>query len=401
MKFLITGAEMGNKGAQSMFFISISELRDRFYDCEIFYGAWDNYDVSNLRVHRLSISLVSLNMIFKRMSITRLIIRIIKDFVKLVVGKSDDFLHYNDLKKVMPEIDAIIDVSGFLMGKKWSIDAQERWLDYIRLAKQYNIPIYYMPQSFGPFGYDKEEKYAQLYRDMKDLMPYASVIFAREDEGELALKEEFSLKNVVRSEDLVLQNKAIKLENVFKNVPQISVPELPSKKCVGIVPNQQCFNYGNINKIIELYRQIIIKLVSDGYDVVIFHHSKDDQKICVMLKNIFPNERVYLEKKEFSCIEYDTYVRKFDFIICSRFHGLVHAYRNGVPGIALGWAIKYNELTQLMDQVGYSFNITEDIKINDVLESIEKMENNFEVEKKRIKKRIQQIQQNNCFDVIH
>ena len=138
----------------------------------------------------------------------------------------------------------------------------------------------------------------------------------------------------------------------------------------------------------------------DGYYVVIFHHSQDDQEICIMLKKLFPNENLHLEKRNFSCIEYDEYVRKFDFIICSRFHGLVHAYRNNIPGIALGWAVKYKELTQLMGQINYSFDITENIRNKDVLEAIEKMENSYLIEKEIIERKLEQIQENNCFEIL-
>ena len=48
MKILIVGANFNNKGAQSMLFITMDELKKRFPDCEIFFGSLgENIDLSN------------------------------------------------------------------------------------------------------------------------------------------------------------------------------------------------------------------------------------------------------------------------------------------------------------------------------------------------------------------
>ena len=83
-----------------------------------------------------------------------------------------------------------------------------------------------------------------------------------------------------------------------------------------------------------------------------------------MIKNLFPsdnnNNNIILIDKEFSCLEYNEFVKKFNFLICSRFHGLVHAYKNIVPCIALGWAVKYRELAENLGQQNYIFDITDE-----------------------------------------
>ena len=38
MKVLITGANFNNKGAQSMLFVTVDEIRKRIPDCEIYFG---------------------------------------------------------------------------------------------------------------------------------------------------------------------------------------------------------------------------------------------------------------------------------------------------------------------------------------------------------------------------
>ena len=42
---LITGANFGNKGAQSMLFITVDELRKKYGDCKIWFSS---YEISRL-----------------------------------------------------------------------------------------------------------------------------------------------------------------------------------------------------------------------------------------------------------------------------------------------------------------------------------------------------------------
>ena len=59
---------------------------------------------------------------------------------------------------------------------------------------------------------------------------------------------------------------------------------------------------------------------------------------------------------EFYRCSYEDYYaqnRYFDFVICSRYHGCVHAYKNLIPGLILGSTIRYKELAKLMNQEKY------------------------------------------------
>ncbi|MCI9142704.1 MAG: hypothetical protein HFH87_08790, partial [Lachnospiraceae bacterium] len=53
--YLITGAQFGNKGAQSMLFVAVSELRRKYPDCDIYYlpiDTMENYPDSIVRRYR-------------------------------------------------------------------------------------------------------------------------------------------------------------------------------------------------------------------------------------------------------------------------------------------------------------------------------------------------------------
>ena len=89
-----------------------------------------------------------------------------------------------------------------------------------------------MPQSFGPFKtFDKS-----LLKRTKKALEYASTIYARERQGYDLLIEKFKLKNVKISYDLVLNNKSVDLNSVYKNIP-MSCDFNVKTNSIAIIPN--------------------------------------------------------------------------------------------------------------------------------------------------------------------
>ncbi|MBQ7674700.1 MAG: polysaccharide pyruvyl transferase family protein [Alphaproteobacteria bacterium] len=406
MNILITGAQLSNKGAESMLYITTDEMMKRFPNSTVYFATTKSFDESKYKFKKLNCSLASVYISLDvKKNFFKIIKAISKDIIKFLIGRSVELNRYLDLKKTIEDIDMILDVSGFNLGKQWSKSAHELYLSRIKLAKKYNIPMFLMPQSFGPFDYDADMD--GIKEEMAELLRYPQIIFAREKSGYDELIDTFTLNNVRLSNDLVLQNDGIDLKNIFNKEPVIDIPKITknedcNNKIVGIVPNAQCFNHGDKSHNLEIYRAIITQLLKEDSDIVLFRHSKEDITICKMIKEMFRDEtRVNIEEKEFSCIEYDKYVKQFSFIICSRFHGIVHAYRNGIPCIALGWAIKYASLTECVNQAEYSFDITAGkSNIKEIVEAVKNMETEYKNNRDIIKRNVKRIQQENCFDAI-
>ena len=152
----------------------------------------------------------------------------------------------------------------------------------------------------------------------------------------------------------------------------------------------------------QMYKEITSYILQAGKTVYIFRHSREDFPICEMIAEQFQsNKNVVLLDNEFSCLEYDEFVKKFDFVICSRFHGCVHAYRNYIPCILLGWAIKYQELAENVGQGQYAFDITSrDFSPDKVIAATENLIANLNAEAGIIKEHVVEIQKHNCFDQI-
>src|SRR5690625_7730019 len=102
---------------------------------------------------------------------------------------------------------------------------------------------------------------------------------------------------------------------------------------------------------LKIYKKIIEVLIGKGVNVYLIRHSYEDIEACILIKELFENEeKVVLVSEEFSCIDYDELVVKFNYLIASRYHSIIHAYKNNIPCISLGWATKYYELLSLFEQ---------------------------------------------------
>lgn len=399
--FMITGANFRNKGAQAMLFVTVSELRQRYPDCEIFFATGEDLNVDEYQFktikYKYRLKQIALGGF---MGIRQLFTSILADLAKIVIRYPEKKGGYFTLKKMLPQMDLIIDISGFSLGDQWNRQGQEEYLDNIRLAKKYGVKMVLMPQSFGPFHYDSDQQ--ALHEEIRELLQYPSVVYAREQEGAKLLKEYYHLKNVRQSPDLVLQNKKIDIDKVFVGEPVINIPDDILPDSVAIVPNKKCFQHGEKETLLSLYQKLIEMLLHSSREVYLLRHSNEDLSVCEMIKELFlDNQHVHLLENDFSCLAFDVVIRKFQFTIVSRFHGAVHSYKNCVPCIILGWAVKYQELASYMNQESYAFDIrTNNIKDAEILKYTAQMMENYQNEKIQIQKGLAQIQQSNCFNIL-
>lgn len=311
-------------------------------------------------------------------------------------------IHPKRYHEIMSNTEALIDISGYALGSDWSWKTNLFFLKTRLIdAKMYNIPVYLMPQSFGPFDF-KGIFSRIIMLGLKHFLPYARLIMARENAGKTILTQSFGLKNVIKTNDLVLQNKGINIDNVFRDNHLLQVPEITSQKSVAIIPNMNNERNSRINDMMRIYQLLIPKLIHSGFKVYILHHSSEDAVICKNIKERFFNDEEHVEVilRELDCLEFDVFVSKMDFIVASRYHAIVHAFRRSVPALVIGWAVKYYELLKLTGQKPYHFDSREPIKEEAVCNALEKMISNYKNESKKIRKVVDEVQKENVFDYI-
>lgn len=401
MKYLILGGNFTNKGAQSMLFVTLEEVSKRDENAEFFLETNRNTKQIeknfNFRIVPINYR-TQLFILGGWKGLKSLIMVMVKNLILFIRRRKEEIINPFYAMNMVKGMDCMIDISGYHLGDCFSDISNEYFLNYIELSDKLNIPIYLMPQSIGPFQFSNEK----LLEKVKATLPRAKMIMVREQEGYDALRQ-MGVKNVICCDDLVLQTEEMKTEHVYRNIPEFHIPEIEKGNNVGIVPNIQCLKRGNERDILSVYFFIIEQLISQGKHVYVFSHSSEDMQFCRKIKSLFEErDEVKIISQDMSCFEYDKFVRQFDYIIVSRYHALVHAYRNDIPCIVLGWARKYIELTQRMEQMQYVFNLTRLDRANKkrIFDSVIYMEQSWKKEKEIIHTNLKKIQKDNCFDFV-
>ena len=391
---ILLGGQLFNKGAQAMTFITVDEIKKRFPDHNIILISSkdykredvekDNYKFDIMPEPRLRFlffaGLTNKIHVLKKVSVT--------DNNKTII----DTLHNTEY---------VLDISGYRLGSDWGCDLSIYYCLQVMLSHMCGAKVYLMPQSFGPFLY-KGRKAKLTNRLILKCLPYAELIMAREIEGYNLLRRKYKLKNVIKTYDMVLQNEGVDISNIYHIKPQFNLPEI-SCDSIAIIPNSKLLKYGSLNEIDNIYDSIIDTLHLYNKKVYFLFHSSEDREICINLYEKYKKsfDDIYFIDVDLSCLEFDRVVAKFDFVVASRYHSIVHAYRNSVPAIVLGWAIKYKELMKIFNQTEYHFNVRESFDIACVKDAVIHMISDNNIEKEKIKRRLNKVREINVFDYIN
>lgn len=391
---LITGGELYNKGAQSMLFVTVNELSLRFPKHKIVVLSSRDYKRSEEELNQYRFKILP-----DTMKIRFYLSGGLYKFISQIRGIDNEQI--KNLEKIFTKSEYVVDISGYALGSDWGFWHSLFYLLKIKTAKRFSINTYILPQSFGPFNYKGIQNIILKYFISKYLK-YPSVIYTREKEGYNLLSKHYKLNNIKMSSDLVLMNKGIDTKKVYRtNIANKMNSQEIALNSIAIIPNVKCFKFGNKEDVLTLYEYAINALLSKNKKIYLIRHSFEDIEACQDIKEKFKiNENVVLLSNDISCIEFDEIISKFEFALASRYHSIIHAYKNGTPCIALGWATKYKELLSNFGQNKYIFDVRKPIDMNKFGEALNNITNNFNEESKMILEKLQAIQKNDIFDNI-
>lgn len=373
---IIFNGKFFNEGAQAMSLIAIDQLKKRFPEKKIFHFSNNITDIEkNLKEkkkYKISIVLWTLDLKFV----------ILRSLYKNIFKTSEFTNGRNKLLSIIRNASFIIDLSGFALSSQRGAYICRSYLLNLIIAKKFSIPIYLFPQSFGPFNFSLKDK-LYLYPLLKWYLKYPNKIFPREKEG-LSYLRMFTRNNIQKSYDVVLQHEFSNLSRIFQKNIKFKEFEIHSGS-VGLIPNVNVIKLTSRDEIYLKYISIIKYLINLNKKVYLLSHSYHDLVICENLKKEFPdNENIILISEDLNSIELENIIKKFDFIIASRYHSIIQAYKNGVPSIVIGWASKYYELLKNFDQLDYHFDIRNNIEMNNFFSKINQMISNIENEKQKV-----------------
>ena len=390
---LITGGELFNKGAQAMTYITADYIVKKHPDCEaVVFSEGDAKRPQEFKA-MYKFELLPFPGFGESLSLQTGLLK--KRYLKRENGKN--FERYREIFK---NAVAMIDISGYALGSNWNKSTVNGYLRRLSLAKHFNIPVYLMPQSFGPFDFEGVDGRIMDLR-IKIALKKVKCIMARETEGYDLLTQKYKLKNVIKTFDLVLQNKGIDLGNVFHELPEIVLPQIEGES-VAVIPNGKNEKYGNKEAVMSLYKSLIEEILQKNKKVYLIYHAVEDLKICKEIKSKYfsENDNVLVVEKELSSVEFGLLVSKFNFVVASRYHSVVHSYKESVSAVILGWAVKYRELSAEFSQDKFCFDVRTALNEEKVLEAIRYMCDNHEIESAKISEKLISVQESNVYDYI-
>ena len=390
---LIIGGGFHNKGAQAMTFHTVDQLKQKMPDKEFYLAHTPEYEMYE-KENPFKMNFLPWDMMIKTALLWNM-----PHFIKNKFIKNKKILeHANIYRDKLDNTGFIVDISGYAISSQFGFGTSIDYLTNIMIAKKFGIPYYILPQSIGPFDYRFYQKLL-LWPFLKIYLKYPEKIFVRESEGMDTIIP-YTQNNVIKEYDMILRSKEYNTKNIVKYRFKVKDIEIQNKS-VGIIPNVNVMKRSCENEIYNIYRIIIQECLNKNKIIYILQHSFEDQQLCENIKNMFINDKnVILLQDELNFLELECVLKKFEFVVASRYHSVIHAYKNGTPAFVIGWATKYIELLQIFDQQQYyvdSRNINaDDTALKEIISKII-LQNNLERE--MITQKITKINEKNFFDL--
>lgn len=398
---LITGGQLFNKGAQAMTFTVVNEIRKRYPEKKIILLSSLDFKRSKEDKEKYRFVIMPYEM-RPKLALAGGIHSLINKVYKYGKYKKNSRIYEYKLREYFENAEMLIDISGYGFSSQWGFKKSFLYLLNIIIAKRFKIPVYILPQSLGPFNYSRMYEKFIIQMLMKKYLKYPKVIYSRENEGYEEIKK-YSKNNIDKGLDIVLQSRdSIDLKNIYSH-ECLFENEKASKmdRAVCIVPNEKILLHGKEEQIYKVYYSIIECLLKHNKTVYLLRHSTEDMHICEKIKDGYTCEKnVILLTEEYSCVELQQLLSEFDFVIASRYHSVVHAYKEKVPTIVFGWAIKYKELLEVFSQGKYLFDVRQDFREKNIIETVNVMVKHFKDESNIIESNLRKVRDTNIFEKI-
>ena len=385
---IIVGGELFNKGAQAMTFTVVDQLQKRYPEKNVYLFSKRDFERPTEEKSQYSFDILPWGPEMK--------LRVLSNGLNWANTTNYTTETSEKVAGVLSNCAGIVDINGYALSSQMGFDKSLLYMLNVMIAKNIEVPMYILPQSIGPFDYSLPK---QLFLNplLNIYLSYPRVICPRERAGVESLSR-YTQNNVSHEFDLVLQAEQYDLENVYTKVPKLERKELTSD-AVGVVPNTKVFERMDQEKFYAAYEQMISKLLSEGHTVYIFRHSFEDLDLCKGIKSLFEdNEKVILFEDDLNAIELEHVIDQCQFLIASRYHSIVHSYKNHVPVIAIGWAIKYKELLDEFDQVDYFFDCRAGLNESGLHSAIELLSEEHDVASQILETKLKTVQDNNIFE---
>lgn len=226
-----------------------------------------------------------------------------------------------------PEIDVILDASGFRYSSQWGPEkAEEAAREFARWHRQ-GKRIVLLPQAFGPFDDERTR------RAIRAMAASAQVIYARDDTSRRALTDVIGPEKVRQAPDFT---------TLLPGRPAPGVSLEPPYGC--LVPNTRMLDMTDWTEAsyVDLLRRAAGAMTREGVRPVVLLHEVGDSALGARVRDALPAGTPLVAPRH--PLELKGVLGGARIVVASRFHALVSALSQAVPSIATGWSHKYREL---------------------------------------------------------
>ena len=370
---LITGYESYNKGSQARLEALLDLLKANFKNYSVFLAVYDRFDIKKYDVTPIYIGEQEMKIIMNLEAPIQYISAFTRDIVNIIKGKPHNFMKYNWLRTQLSNMDLILDISEHRL-----MDSQD-------------------PQSFGPFKKYPTDYKKSLLKDITEYLNKAEVVFARDTESYNALFR-LGIKKLKKSADIVFLT-----QSTIKKIPtKVKTPEINTTRNVLVLPSKEQTDEMNIEKILELYREMIRDVPNKGDDVYIAKYKHKDAAICKEIAKLFnDNKRVHYIKDDLTFESLDAILQKFDFCIVSDYYQIVQSFCKNVPCLLVRNTVDNHELMKRFGQAKHILDISSNkVWGLDVISSIEKLNRTLIDDKARIASTLNTIQSSKDLEIL-
>jgi coenzyme F420-reducing hydrogenase beta subunit/polysaccharide pyruvyl transferase WcaK-like protein len=372
---IIVGAESLNKGAEAMLFTVVDEINEKFPSKNIYHFSTHDFYYNQRIKNNKTFEILPWEIATK--------IKVLNFWGHLLIKNNRKGETEKKIINVIKNAFCILDINGYHLHSLWGGVSAFEYLLNIIVAKRYLIPYIILPQSIGPFNFNVGYKIL-LFPLIWLYLRYPLKIFVREKSGIESLKK-FKLKNVKKGRDIVLEKKGYNLYKIYKKLPGKKVADI-KKNSVGVIFNIQVFKNVDNSKLYSLYLKAVNYLIAQNKHIYMLLHSKEDAVFFEHFYGIYKDSnQIHFLKSNYSAVEIENIISQFDFIISSRYHSIIHAFKNEVPAIVLGWADKYIELMKDFEQIEYFLDVRNKLSKQYFIRIVKKMSKSYKIEKEKIK----------------
>ena len=255
-------------------------------------------------------------------------------------------------EQIFDQVDAVVDVSGFLYADQTGTDGAKRLVRLLDYAEAAGVPYLLFPQTYGPFTND------QLRTLCRRALPEVDLLVARDAESRrhLAGLLGWRVEDVPLGPDTAFLFEPAPPEAAAQFVADRGLD--PDAPLAVLGPNMRVYErtggVGSENEYVQTMAEAARVLLGKGVQVLIMPHEvqpegrkkPDDRVLCDTLHLMLRGDGVpvasVLTDEPSPLLK--AVIGRADLVVASRFHSLVASLSQGVPSVAIGWAHKYEEL---------------------------------------------------------